>query len=90
MTNILSPTEVVENYNLHIDQTLAKHFEKRNIKIKHNRPIWFDRECKQKRLEAISSAKKGKSQDNTTHINDKCKLYNSMKQRKKGCIKNHV
>ena len=75
---------VTHNFINYFQQACSRTFTLQQVKYKNNiKPMWFDKECADKRLDIINTNRMLTSDSQQNEIKDKCKQYRAMKQRKK-------
>ena len=82
--------EVAECFNKYISQACERVCKTERVKGHRSRGVaWFDRECREKRVEAIKAGERVESDADFNTLNIKCKEYRSLKQRKQRGYKQH-
>ena len=82
--NLEDTNTIVSNYGKYFCQACHRIFRQKAVKIrKRTGPLWFDAECRSKRIEAITAGENVMDEADRLNLLEKCREYRATKQRKR-------
>ena len=82
--NLEDTNTIASNYGKYFSQACHCIFRQKAVKIrKRTGPLWFDAECRSKRIKAITAGEKVMDEADRLNLLEKCCEYRAIKQRKR-------
>ena len=78
------PNDVAVTFNEYHSQACQRVCSLKRVNLRTRLgPAWFDKECKEKRIEAIKAGENVNNEEDRAHLAIKCREYRALKQQKK-------
>ena len=89
---MLPANEVAKSLTDYLTQAIDRVYPKRTTRPRPRRrgPAWFDRECREKRGEAVRAGERAETASDFEYLDNKTKAYRTCKQFKKRAYRHHL